>query len=875
MGSASNAYADAAKRLAGRSVLAIGSGIAAGSRLVAKGVSALTTDSSDREAVCFLKFAQLEWGGSDGSGDASPTSASGACTTERLPVLLIGLASGFQVWRLDGASPAELVSRRDKPARLLEAIPEPRASSCTAGGCQDCLQGDRPLLAVVPARDEPALPSAAVGGSGGDAAVQQQYAQQYSVLLYSLRSQGYVRTLGFSGEVLGVQASSRLLVVSLRGQLQAFDALTLQHTFSCLTYTPPPPPLLAGPAGSSGSGRNRLQQPQHFVTDGLASSGGSSNDAQQQQGGTAAGPGHTATAASSPFALGPRWLAYAADTPVPAAGSQPVAQRLPLARRDSSGGRGSSATAAAAALDADSQQQLGSGGPSSAAAPQLANGLTKAAVADAALQAAAKGGQQLKAGLTAVGTASFKYLSLQYQTWRQGQPQQRDVDAQEADAAVAGTVVVRDVASRLVVAHFRAHTSPLAALLFSQAGTLLATASVAGHSINLFRIVPPCPAAIGPAAAGGGGDMAAGDGGGTAGYAVHLYRLYRGVTPAAIRDIAIAPDEGWVAASSGRGTTHLFHTPAAAPGGKQPEAQQHQLSSQDQQQAPAAASATGVVGLPPKTLAAGRARKPGLLSGGVAGAATSAARNLYAGQATDAAPIAAAFLAPGPRSSEAALGPDSGRCGGGGLLVVTHDGVLTRHLLSPPASQDAASASGSDPAAPSDARSGLAAGLDQAEPAPGDAAAAAAAVLEEVERWDVARHASWPEREELLPGAHTALPAGEHAAMHSEPPAAGQPPPSGGDAAAVSAEQQQRWVAQAEAGALAEPGAMLKTPLWQDTQFRFYELQLQACLQQPQPPAAAQPYSSDGSGDVTAAQRPLGGVTEWLETIPVRPVQQQ
>jgi hypothetical protein len=609
-----------------------------------------------------------------------------------------------------------------------------------------------------------------VGGSGGDAAVQQQYAQQYSVLLYSLRSQGYVRTLGFSGEVLGVQASSRLLVVSLKGQLQAFDALTLQHTFSCLTYTPPPPPLLAGPAGSSGSGRNRLQQPQHFVTDGLASSGGSSNGAQQQQGETAAGPGHTATAASSPFALGPRWLAYAADTPVPAAGSQPVAQRLPLARRDSSGGRGSSATAAAAALDADSQQQLGSGGPSSAAAPQLANGLTKAAVADAALQAAAKGGQQLKAGLTAVGTASFKYLSLQYQTWRQGQPQQRDVDAQEviawgvvegeqagrrlplgasrrrcsctgccavgariwfrlralplggvctwrhvlslsalsaaaaltasarhcslllivqpaflaftpwscrlfyahsdavlhpfplqADAAVAGTVVVRDVASRLVVAHFRAHTSPLAALLFSQAGTLLATASVAGHSINLFRIVPPCPAAIGPAAAGG-GDVAAGDGGGTAGYAVHLYRLYRGVTPAAIRDIAIAPDEGWVAASSGRGTTHLFHTPAAAPGGKQPEAQQHQLSSQDQQQAPAAASATGVVGLPPKTLAAGRARKPGLLSGGVAGAATSAARNLYAGQATGEAPGSTVPLLPAGRCC--LLAPAAASCSG-------------------------------------------------------------------------------------------------------------------------------------------------------------------------------------------------------------------
>ena len=192
----------------------------------------------------------------------------------------------------------------------------------------------------------------------------------------------------------------------------------------------------------------------------------------------------------------------------------------------------------------------------------------------------------------------------------------------QADAAVAGTVLVRDVITRAVVAHFRAHTSPLATLQFSPGGTLLATASVAGHSINVFSVVPP------PAVGGGGDGLGGGGGGGSvaAGHAVWLYRLYRGVTPAAIRGIAFAPDAAWVAVSSGRGTTHLFHTPAAAPGAR-PHEQQLQGGGGG-----GAAGEAGVVGRPPKLPAAGRARKSGLLNGGVAGAATSAARNLYSGQ---------------------------------------------------------------------------------------------------------------------------------------------------------------------------------------------------------------------------------------------------
>lgn len=602
----------------------------------------------------------------------------------------------------------------------MEALPQPR---CTADdeAC-DALCADRPLLAVVPTAEPLPGPSYSGASRASGAAAQQakREQQQHIVQLYSLRSHCKSRTLSFSSEVLGLQASGRLLVVALRGQLQAFDAATLQHTFSCLTYVPPPPPLRqASRGGSVAVGqRQAAQQQQQFVTEGLASSTSSAGSEAAYQLQTSGGAAADAAAAQppaatlAPFALGPRWLAYAADTPVPAASGQAVAQRLPLARRDSAGSRASGGA----------EGEAGSG-----------TGLTRAAVADAALQvglwdvwwaavlpvllclcmaqvpycftapplpapatslsppadpqAAAKGGQQLRAGLTAVGSASFRYLSQQYTSWRQGPldqvQQQREADvaeasaggraaawweqdgvvsslrvhgickllanaahvqpsvkqrahcalpphptAPQADAAVAGTVVVRDVASRLVVAHFRAHTSPLAALQFSPCGRLLATASTAGHSINVFAVVPP-PLLPGSAAGEDGGfGSGLGAGGGLAGHAVWLYRLYRGVTPASIRGIAFAPDASWVAVSSGRGTTHVFHTPAAAPGASGAGAAQQQ---QAQQQAGTAAE-TAVLGCPPKLSAVARARKPGLLSGGVAGAATSAARNLYAGQ---------------------------------------------------------------------------------------------------------------------------------------------------------------------------------------------------------------------------------------------------
>ena len=58
------------------------------------------------------------------------------------------------------------------------------------------------------------------------------------------------------------------------------------------------------------------------------------------------------------------------------------------------------------------------------------------------------------------------------------------------DSDIPGTVMVRDVVQRHLVAHFRAHESPLSLLEFDPSGTLLITASIRGHSIYLFQICP-------------------------------------------------------------------------------------------------------------------------------------------------------------------------------------------------------------------------------------------------------------------------------------------------------------------------------------------------------------------------------------------------
>lgn len=86
---------------------------------------------------------------------------------------------------------------------------------------------------------------------------------------------------------------------------------------------------------------------------------------------------------------------------------------------------------------------------------------------------------------------------------------------------------------RSTLAHFRAHTSPLLLLQFDASGTLLVTASVHGHTVNIYHLAAPSRK-------------------GEVGSAVHLFRLCRGVTPAVIQGVAFSRSGRWLCVSSAR-----------------------------------------------------------------------------------------------------------------------------------------------------------------------------------------------------------------------------------------------------------------------------------------------------------------------------------
>merc|ERR1711988_1805069 len=101
---------------------------------------------------------------------------------------------------------------------------------------------------------------------------------------------------------------------------------------------------------------------------------------------------------------------------------------------------------------------------------------------------------------------------------------------------VAGTVLVHDVVSGNPIAHFKAHSDALTLVCFDPSETLLVTASVSGHELNVFSIAPTTEDNV-------------------CSSHTHLYTLVRGYTSATIKDISFSIDSHWLAASSTRGTT--------------------------------------------------------------------------------------------------------------------------------------------------------------------------------------------------------------------------------------------------------------------------------------------------------------------------------
>ncbi|WZY81299.1 hypothetical protein YC2023_027683 [Brassica napus] len=109
------------------------------------------------------------------------------------------------------------------------------------------------------------------------------------------------------------------------------------------------------------------------------------------------------------------------------------------------------------------------------------------------------------------------------------------------DADSVGMVIIKDIISKSVVTQFKAHKSPISALSFDPSGMLLVTASIQGHNINVFRIMPRASTSTSSDAS-----------------FVHLFRLQRGFTNAVIQDISFSNDSSLIAISSSRGTSHLF-----------------------------------------------------------------------------------------------------------------------------------------------------------------------------------------------------------------------------------------------------------------------------------------------------------------------------
>lgn len=410
---------------------------------------ASTITLTDEDRQC----EQVQWAGFD-KIELSPANVR--------RVLLLTYANGFQVWDVENADEVcEIISKRDGPVTFLRVQPQPIETSA------ENFKSAHPLLLVVTS-DTPNCRNNGTYANGYSAVVASPPSVGETpcvptvVKFYSLQCHSYVHTLRFPTAILAVRCSPRVVAVALATQLYCFNAATLQSTFSVLTY---PSPQLGSSVGYGA------------------------------------------------LAVGPRWLAYAANQPL-----------------ISNTGRVSP------------QYLTPSPGVSPSTSP--ANGSL-----DSFAHYAKESSKQLAAGIVSLGDIGYKAFS-RYCTEGVGSPVSGSPFLKSScngHTDHAGTVIVHDFVTKIVVSQFRAHDSPLSALSFDPTGTLLVTASIHGHNINIFRILP--------APNMNGTNTSSYD---TNSSHAHLYKLSRGLTNAVIQDIAFSEDSHWVVVSSSRGTHHLF-----------------------------------------------------------------------------------------------------------------------------------------------------------------------------------------------------------------------------------------------------------------------------------------------------------------------------
>lgn len=145
---------------------------------------------------------------------------------ERRNVLCTAYATGFQVWDMADVQGdmREVLSRRESyPIKCVRFLPQPSAREAP----HHPFHGRRPMMVVLSSDDNP---TSAFASS--------------MMKVYSAATGEYANMVKFAAEIQAVQVSRRFVVVALRAQLHAFDAVTMEQLFSFRTF-PFAPPLAA------------------------------------------------------------------------------------------------------------------------------------------------------------------------------------------------------------------------------------------------------------------------------------------------------------------------------------------------------------------------------------------------------------------------------------------------------------------------------------------------------------------------------------------------------------------------------------------------------------------------------------------------------
>jgi hypothetical protein len=458
--------------------------------------------------------------------------------------LLMGYNNGLQVYDVSCSSSmmVELLCHRGEPVKCAKMLPHPSLSSAHQtvddAPCDHTLDELHPLVAVASTEDSSCASK---------------------VQLLSLRSKVVAQTLDFDAPVRGLDASASVLVVALHDHtLQVFGARNLRKRFHLTSY-PNPTAHAVMALGSSW-----LAYPYAGV------------DSELQWHGKHQGLPISTTFCEMTTSLG----ASRPDNRSGAEGTGKPNFKVTYSSVTEAAQGIASLTATGASILGKALHETYS------AYNEGANGLNASSSGDMLANATAQSAQKSMQQSSTTGHSSASdHVGSATGTGvgSTGVPIDRKTRKHE------GAVMVIDVRNRNVVTHFDASNSggfggpavaaaakaaggvatggvgsgALHSMNFSPSGMLLATCTASGQNVLVYRLAPTprtAQQAVGATVAGG-----AAVGGAAAAMLtapmvkVELaFKLVRGITHATIIHLRFSDDSCWVAASTSRGTTHLY-----------------------------------------------------------------------------------------------------------------------------------------------------------------------------------------------------------------------------------------------------------------------------------------------------------------------------